>query len=388
MPSELTLPVLPELLDAAASELWSRRQTADAHRGSLYDVQAGVGAILWIREATRDRDSFRACYDDTADSDVLEWRVTNKGGPAKIQTTRGAGSALIQYPASIARPPGTYTLLEGTRIGIAQGSQIPRFYRLSQYTAVSASESGKVLLIEALDTGAGVAIDSTLLSDPRLWWEDEIHDPNWQIVSLECSDGTARETNQQYLARWRQGKLDRRAGYRHTISDACVAAGAKFVALIESDFALGGDDFGINRVFVGDANFQAPTALLRACRLAVESARVLGCDLTVWGVARTPVSFDVTANLWDQLSNVDQAAVTSAVQDGILHYFTSRDSAFSFKRDGARAAVLQACPEVQSLDFGGSDPMDTVIANLMESTAIPLLYTDRSLIRVNLSAPV
>ncbi len=387
MPSELNVPVLPELLDAAAAELWSRRQTADAHRGSLYDIQAGVGAILWIRQAVRDRDSVRACYDDAADGDVLEWRVKRKGGHARIQATRGSGTALLQYPA-VARPPGTYTLLAGTRIGIAQGSQIPRFYRLSQDSVVLQTESGKLAPIEAVEVGPGTAIDSNSLNDPRMWWEDEIHDSNWSIASVSCSDGAARETNQEFLARWRQGKLDRRAGYKKTISDVCISAGASFVALLESDYVDGGDDLGVNRIFVGDASFQSSAALLRSCRLAVDSARVLGCDTTVWGVARTPAAFALTAHLWDQPSNVDQAAVRTAVQDGVLHYLTGRDSAFSFKRDGARAAILQACPEVQTLDFGPGDPVDTVIATLMESTALPLLYADRSLIQVNLSAPV
>lgn len=386
MPSEQNLPTIPEMLDAAAAGLWARRQTADGHDGSLYDVHAGVGAILWVREATRDRDSFRACYDDFAQGDLLEWRVTSKGGSARIQATRGQGSVLLQYAPGAPSAPGSF--LAGARIGVGGIGQLPRFYRIAQDTAFAAGDTGKMVPIEAQEIGTGVAINTSLLHDARLWWEDIVSDAGWRPTTLVCSDGTKRETDQEYRARWRQGKVDRRAGYRKAISDACIAAGATFVVLLESDFVQGGSDYGINRVFVADATYQSSPALLRACRRAVDSVRVLGCDLTVWGITRTPTSFALTANLWDQPSNVDQAAVRTAVQDGVLHYFTSRDSSFGFKRDGLTADVLQACPEVQSLSFSAGDPADVVIANLMESTAIPLLYTDRSMIGVTLAAPV
>lgn len=386
MPSDKTLPTIPEMLDAAAAGLWGRRQTADSHRGSLYDVQAGVGAILWVREATRDRDSFRACYDDFAQGDVLEWRITSKGGPARIQATRGQGTALLTYAPGAPAAPGAF--LAGSRIGIGAVGQLPRFYRIASDTPFAAGETGKTVPIEAQEIGPGVAIDTGKLNDPRLWWEDLMPDAGWRATSLVCADGTKRETDQEYRARWRQSKIDRRVGYRKAISDACVAAGAVFVVLLESDFASSSPDRGINRVWVANAAYQSPPELLRACRLAVDQVRVLGCDLTVWGIARTPASFALTAHLWDHPGNVDQAAVRTSAQYGVQHYFSSRDNGFAFKRDGLTADVLQACPEVQSLDFGAGDPTDVAIASLMESTALPLLYTDRSLIDVTLAAPV
>lgn len=384
MPSNQPLPTILEMLNGAAGALWARRQIADGHDGSLYDVQAGVGAILWVREAVRDRDSFRACFDDWTTGDLLESRIVRKGGPARIVASRGTGQAQLQRD-SAPEMPGIF--LAGTRIGVAGLGSVPRFYRLTSNTLTTGYETGLLLAIEAAEPGDGVSIDTTKLSDPRMWWEDIVLEPSWRIVSVVCSEGTCRETDQEYRARWRQSRIDRRVGYRKALSDALVAAGASYVVLLESDYADGSDDLGINRAFVADSTFQSPDSLLRACRLAADEVRVLGCDLTVWGITRTLSSFNLTATLWSGVGEVDQAAVRTSVQDGVLHYFSARDNGFCFKRDGLGADVLRSTPEVQSLDFGGTDPSDTVIANLMESTVLPFLFTERNLINVTLANP-
>ena len=388
MPSELPISTIDSMLSAGAAAAWSRKQTADVHPGGGYDCQAGVGALLWIREQHRDIENFRRSFTDTSVDSGLEWRIVQMGGPARIDSTRGAGTAQLLF----APPPGgsgtAGTLWTGTRIAITGIGTTPRYYRIAADTAIAATQTGAIVPIEAETMGTGVAINTQGNGGIRLSWEDSIFNTGWTVVSIQCADGTDRETDTEYRARWRQGKLDRRAGYAKSISDAFVAAGARYVVLLESDFIVGGDDYGINRAFVADATYQSSPGLLRACRLAADSARVLGCDLTVWGITRVAQAFDLTVNLWDQPGNFNTTAIRTAVQDGVLHYFSSRANGFIFKRDGLQASVMQACQEVQSLTFGGGDPTDVVIASIMASTALPLLYTDRSLISVTIAGPV
>ena len=383
MPAIEPIPTIPQMLDAAAAELWARRPAADAHRGSVYDVEAGTGAMLWIREANRDRASFRGCYVDTCEGSALDWRILKFGGPARVDATKGTGSALITR-ATVAGGQGT--VWAGTRVAVAALGQVPRFYRVAADTLIDAATSGALIPIEAETAGSGVAVDSGSLNVPRMWFEDRVWDSTWQVTAVSCSDGTVRESDAEYRARWRQGKLDRRPGYRKAIEDALVAQGAVHIALFESDYS--GADNGINRIFVADGAWQSPVDLLRRCILALESVKVAGCDTTVWGITRTEAAFDLTANLWEQPGNADEAAIRTAVQDGVLHYFSGRDNAFIFRRDGATGSAMQACPALQSLTYGASDPADTTLSTVLESTALPLLYTSRDLIHVTVAGPV
>lgn len=384
MPAIEPIPTIPQMLDAAAAELWARRPAADTHRGSVYDVQAGTGALLWIREANRDRDNFRGCYTDTCDGAALDWRITRFGGPARVESTKGTGHALVTRPTAAG---GQGTFWAGTRVAIAALGQTPRFYRVSADTLVEASTTGTLVPVEAERTGIGAAVTSASLNVPRMWFEDRVWDSTWAVASVTCADGSVRESDAEYRARWRQGKLDRRPGYRKAISDRLIAEGAAYIALFESDH-IAATDYGINRIFVADSAWQSPVGLLNRCRLALDSVRVAGCDTTVWGIVRTEAAFDLVAHLWEQPGNADEAAIRTAVQDGVLHYFSGRDNAFVFRRDGAAGGAMQACPALQSLTYGGSDPADTPLAAVFESTALPLLYTSRDLIRVTIAGPV
>jgi len=302
MPSEMLIATIPEMLEAAQAAAWLRKSTADVHDGGGYDVHAGVGAMLWIREQVRDRANFSLVWDDTATDSALDLRITSKLGPARIEATRGTGTALIHR--STAGAAGT--LWAGTRIKVAGLGSLPRMYRVSADTQILATDTGKIVPIEAEQTGSTTAIDTSKLGGSVVSWEDSIFTMGWTITNLRCAAGTDRETDPAYRARWRQGKLDRRVGYPKAISDALVKAGATYVVLLESDYVVGGDDcvvggddYGINRAFVADATYQANPDLLRACRIAVDSVRVLGCDLTVWGIVRTPQAFSLTINCWD-----------------------------------------------------------------------------------------
>jgi hypothetical protein len=384
MPSQMPIDTTEAMLEAAQAGVGERRPTADVHTGSGYDVQAGVGAILWVREENRDRSNFAAVFMDTAEGADLDWRITHRNGPPRVVATRGAGTALLRFAGA----PTAGTIWTGTRIAVTGLAATPRMFRVAADTAILATDTGKIVPIEAEAIGTGTAINTAQLGGARVVWEDSIFNAGWTVASLSCADGTDRETDTAYRSRWRQGKLDRRVGYPKAISDAMIKAGARYVVMLASDFEDGGIDQGINRVWVADERFQSPLLLLNKCRKAIDSVRVLGCDLTVWGITRTPVTLDLTVHLTDEPCRFDQAAIRTAVQDGVLHYFSSRDNGFMFKRDGLRAYAMQGAPDVQSLDFGAGDPVDSVVSVLMESTALPLLYTTRDLIGVTLAGPV
>src|SRR5689334_15047646 len=106
MPSQEDIPETSELLTAYDAEIAAiERPTADVHSGSGYDVQGGVAAVLFHRQAIQDRDNFRATYFDTAqglDADVL---IRGRYGilAARFPDTVGIGIASLHR--DVASPP-------------------------------------------------------------------------------------------------------------------------------------------------------------------------------------------------------------------------------------------------------------------------------------------
>ena len=73
-----------------------------------------------------------------------------------------------------------------------------------------------------------------------------------------------------------------RNGYPDAITAACVAQGAAYVALFDSDFTP--TDDGLCHCYVADAGFSTTARLIRACTVALEGVRACGADLQVLGM--------------------------------------------------------------------------------------------------------
>jgi len=381
MSSDLALPTIPELLAAFGAEVTARRAIADVHDGSLYDIAAGIGAILWARMAGRDQDLFRVCYFDSATDSDLEERIQAFGGAARVTSSRGTGTAVIRRSTTAG---GSGTLWAGTRIAVTGvGSLKPRMYRISQDTAMGAVLSATIT-VEAEEAGTGASINTSQLSTPRLVWADEVWDSTWTIDSLTCADGTDRETDPVYLARYRQDKIDRRRGYAKAITDACLEAGASHVALFESDFIP--PDTGINRCFVGDAAFESTHYLINACRAAVDSARVAGCDLTVFGMTKSLCSFDLTLRMWDDPGAYNQDKIRIEATRAVQRYFGGQSNPYVYRFDGVRGELARSIPDLQDV-IVNSGPSDTSISSILDGASLPHLYTSANAISITLQGP-
>lgn len=383
MSSDLELPTIVELLDVFGAEVRaSRFAIADVRRGALYDVAAGMGALLWARMAGRDRDLFRVCYFDGASGADLEARIAAFGGPDRVESTRGAGHAILRRATTAA---GAGIVLQGSRLSVSGiGTLLPRVYLVTADTSVAAGDLAVPVEVMAEQYGSGVEIDTSALAIPKLDLLDAQWDTTWTVERIVCADGTDRESDSDYLARYRRDKIDRRKGYATAITDACKAAGAGQVALFESDHIS--PDTGINRCFVGDSGFESTEDLLRRCRLAVDSARVCGCDLTVFGMTRTLCTFDLTLHMWDDPGRYNRDAISIEAANAVMRYFDGSANPYVYRFDGIRGELARSVPDLQSVTVN-SGPADTTVSSILASAVLERLYTHAGAITIRLEGP-
>lgn len=377
MSSQQPLPTTLEMLDAFAAEVRGRRKVADARRGSLHELVAGgPGAILWAREARRDRDLFRACFFDSARAGDLDYRITSFGGPERIQATRGRGTAVLRRASAAG---GAGIIWAGTRVAV-YGRPGLRHYRVATDKQVT-TETAVTVAIEAQETGAGFAI-SAYGGDLNAKLEDLLWDNSWSVERIDCADGTEQETDAAYLGRYRQGKLDRRAGYAKSITDACKAVGAAYVSLFESDF--GGVDMGLNRCFVADETLGSPPELIRACRLAVHGVRVLGCDLTVHGMQRVVSDFVVHLTMTQAAMGYDAAGIKLETAEVVRRYLADPLGKHFFSRDALRGAIAGTIRNVQAVDLETA-PADADVIAYLAGAYLPV--NEAGAVRVTVTIP-
>lgn len=367
MPSDEPIPTVQDFLDAYEGELAGNRDLlADTRRGSGYDVWNGVNAVLWVRQANRDRDIFRAIYFDTAEDRQLEIIGEERYDIERIQSSRGIGETVVERPAAGAA--GTF--LVGTRIEVVKpGASTVRSYRLTQETPYTAAELKIRLAVEALEPGPDTAIDTTQEPGLVLRFGDPIEDPDFVINEVVCAAGTDRENNDAYRARIREERAALRVGYVHSITEACVEAGAVQVALFASDYLGTAVDHGLNRCFVGDANFETTEELLDACRIAVDSVRIAGADMTVFGMTNEPTIVRVTVRFWESPGNFDLVQAEKDVRGAVLNYFDTRENPFYFRIDGIAARVLRAIRNTQEVTVT-TLPAEPTLATLFNTVPI------------------
>jgi hypothetical protein len=290
MPASEPLPTLRDLLAASAAGIATREPRADVGRGARYPHVGGAGAILFTREASRDRDLFRAVYLDTAEGDDLTRLVKLRFGVDRHVSSAGTGSALLTRATTTA---GAGTIWAGTRILVFASAASPRasLYAVSTDVAMGATTMAITVPVRAATVGPGSAVN---LSGPAVGRiDDPVWDPSLTVAAIQCADGTLLEPASDLRARARATRLAARKGYAQAISDACVAQGAVHVALFDSNFTP--VDSGLSHCYVADAGFTTPPRLVRACTAALESYRVCGADLQVLGMQR--MSIDVSARV-------------------------------------------------------------------------------------------
>jgi hypothetical protein len=401
MPSDLPVPSIADLLEAGRAALLPRDETADVHSGAIYDLWNGVGAILFHRTATRDRDVFRAVYFDSAEGDELDAILEDRRGAARIAARAGTGEAYLARSNTAA---GEGRFYEGTRISVLPaGAGAPRIYRVSADKSVAASDTTALVQVTSEIEGTVVSIDTNVTPYRLLKLEDQVWDSSWRVTYVRCGEGKDRENDPTARARVRQSRLDARPGYVRSITDACVRAGAGQVALFASDFlgtnkntgietvgtldADGYGDVGLNWCFVGDDGFTANDALITRCRLAMDGAAVCGTNLQVAGMANTRVAVNATVRLWKDRGAFDASALERESVNAVLNYFSTRQNAFYFRGTAIQGAIMRALQgKVQSVT-PTSAPGEPVLKSLFNTIPLPRYFVDEGSIRVTLAGP-
>ena len=345
----MPLPPLSEFLGAFADGVHASRDAgADARRGSIYDQWAGAAAILFTREASADRDLFRAIAFDTAEGPKLETLARRRFGTEPVVATFGTGRATLARDDA-ARGEGM--LFTGTRLAFVRAGQSPVVFAIADNIDVAATTTRLDVPIRALRRGQGAAVDARVEPGTILRIDDPLWDPGWRVISLTCGEGTDAESPLALRARARDTRMRARKGYARAITDACVTAGAVNVALFASSYAGDDADVGLNFCYVGDAGASASETLVRRCQVALERFRVAGADLQVRPMMPAPVTARVVAHQWDEPSAFDANDVTRSIVASLLGYFDRRASAFGFALDAMSGAVMRASDAVQSVAF-------------------------------------
>lgn len=320
---------------------------ADVHEGAAYDHWAAAGAIIFAREARRDSDLWRAVYIDSAEGKDLTIRL-DKYGFERVEDGYGSGTASLTRASASA---GAGTIWRGTRIVVGGPLVDAKRYVVSADTAVSATATSASVPIRPESVGVGWEIDVAANDGLTLRVEDPLWDASWAVSALQCSDGTSFESAPAARARFREERLDDRAGFEQAIIDACESAGATHAVLFSSAYAGDAYDFGLNRVYVGDASYSGTTALVNAVAIELENWRVLGDNLQVGPLARAALTIDATVYLWTAPSRVNIAELTTLLRGAAKGYFDGVSDGYSYDLDALAGALLKAAPSVQFVTF-------------------------------------
>lgn len=382
MPSQQDVPSAADILAAYDAEIAAlERSSGDLRSGSGYDIHGGVGAILFHRQSIHDRDRFRSVYFDTAQGDDADTLIRRRYGilAARIPDLPGTGIASLSRTGTSA---GTF--YEGTRFSVLPNTPggAPRTFEVSQDTAIgSGALQARVPIRDMLvASSAVVATTSTnvLTIDDPLW-------DTWSISSVQCGPGTFREDDDTYKARIKATRLAQRKGYADGITNACKSVGASQVAIFPSDWT--GIDHGINHLFVADDAFVTTDSLLQACRVVVDSWRVLGADLFVFGMQNTPLSISVTVQVW----NIEQTRASQDISDlavaAVVDFFKSSANQFYWTATAIESAIhRQIRGDAQKVTVTASLPEPTR-STMLDVALLPRYVVDVGDVSVSVIAP-
>lgn len=365
MPSAKPLPTLAQMLRAKRTALIGERDRyGDPRSGALYDHVAGPMAVLLVREADGDADAFRAIYWDDAVGDDLTALIQGRtvspaypNGIERILDTYGQGTCKLGRTSAAA---GAGTIWQGTRIAVPGNP--PLEYQVIGNPQAGSATTAMTVNVQALKIGSGSAIST----GNGLFFEDEVYDPLWTPLFLQCADGTDYEEAAAYRARARTLLAQQRNGYLTRLQQVAQSVGAFYVIGIASNQGLAVDDFaddgGVSAVYVADQNYAATPAMINAVTVALESCRVLGCDLWVGGVARTALQVQAVLNLVDDPGRLDLVPITRAATQALLAAFGPTGGGYVYKRAELQGALAQAHGAIQNAAIPYSWEADTEYA--------------------------
>lgn len=341
MPATTPVPTIDELRQAFDAAVSSSRAAADAHLGAFYDYLGGVGAICFRRLAQRDQGESQGLYFETASEDQLDRYLSSRFPRyARIENTPGRGYVVLQRPTAAA---GQGIIYEGARILVAStGEDAQRTYMVSENWYVESTSLLERVPVRATVDGPAGAIDSHESTSRILRLEDALWDLSWTAMELICGKGTVRERNEEVIARLRESRRKGRPGFEDAIVARLMQAGAQKVVLIRSDYLGEDNDYGDNRAYVSDSNFETPAELLLACRLALDSIVVMGTGVQALPITNTVIGVKAVVEFWQAPESSDMSVAREAWRGAVLEYFEGRENPFLWSENAVRGAMLRA----------------------------------------------
>ncbi len=373
MPSQLPVPTIRDFLSAASKGLRGYRDAMiSARRGGGYDMTQGPPALIWSREAARDRDLFRQCYTETSRGADRDRLVAAYYKVDRTPEAYGTGQAVLQ------RSTGATSgkIYAGQRI-IFERTSPPTEYVVTADVDVAVGTLIVGVAVRAGRTGTGTAIDAS--SDLKLG--DETF-AAFTVVSLVCSDGTNSEQDDDYLARAKLDRRDNRVGHLTRIVNTCKEQGAYHVVALHAGTFGDANDFGLNHIYVSDANYVSSALLLQNCTVALDNVRVLGCDTQILPMAEQQLSVTAAVTLWDEPSKFNTREIEADIRVALSNVFGPTDT-WLFKYDELEGTASRVSDAIQSVDIVTSptEPAAAFVPSLSRYTLDPANIT------VSFSAP-
>lgn len=357
MPSKIKLSSYKDLLEAFEAGVYKVDSSIDTRRGSIYDIAAGLGAIFWSMEQSRDKSSFESNYINLAKGSILENRIVSLGGPSKIKETNGSGTITISKTSNT-----SLTIYKGATISVTKGSTV-KLYRTTQNTYIGSNENIKNINIESVEPGKVGSIDESRYSC-SLKFEDVIPDNTIVVDRIICNNGIDMEKDADYIARYKSSLLYNRPGYPDYIIQSLKDVGISNVVLFaSSDFT---PDSGISAIFVNDKNINLPPSfvVLQKAMNIIESSRCIGCSCRIGSLLFAKADVDITVTLTTDPSNYNIFALELEIENSINTYFTGRENPFVFKRDRLLGEIYRNTNNISNIVFNSSTHVDTDYSNI------------------------
>lgn len=387
MPAAESIPSIARLTNAYQGALVSKRRHGDTHAGAIHDHWAGAGALLWQRQAERDREEFASLYFLHAKRNRLDEYIERRWpGKARVVDEPGTGTVRLRRPNAAA---GAGVFLEGTRIAVGGGLGGGVSYYIIAADTPCGAATTTPLPVPIVATEAGPASQIHVVSGERaaLRVEDPLWDNTWIVDELTCSAGTTRESDEQTRARISLEVIEERFGYESAIIKAMKLVGAETVVLFRSDYLGEALDAGLNRVYVGDANFSTSPELLEACRFALPSCAMAGASVQALAMTTAWLNLTATVRFWDVPDKFDTATALASAKAAVLEYFDTRANPFVWDVAGVRGAIQRAVEDTQDIAITSSSPAPTLL-QLFDSYPLPRYRTSLDRITVTLAEPL
>ena len=297
-------------------------------------------------------DRKKASITASAEGDDLDDHVRDVYFDARQDSSAAVGTIYMQR---LAGPLAATTIDQGWRAGtVADGTQQAVEFGATSPVSVAAGVSAVAVPVQCQQDGAVGNVILSAITEKL----DPLDDTNWVIYVPLAGDpvlagktapdviggGRDREEDDEVKARVLQRPAQAVPGTK-----AGVYKGATDVPGVASAVPIEiGDGTGL--VYVGDVNYQLPSALQQAVAVNLESWRPFGVPVGVRAMNLHTVQVSARIYMQRLVNNYDLSVLKAAVVAAIKRYFTTeRVHPDEYFIDAIKTAIGKANAETQSV---------------------------------------